>query len=326
MSEFATTKLRLALDWTPNANHAGFYLALKNGWYASAGIDLDIQPPSAEYTSDETPARRVVNGSAEFCIAPSESVISSWTSEAGKARPVCVAAILQNGTSAIVSLASSGITSAAQLDGKKYASYGGRFEMNIIQQMIKNAGGKGETIEVVPPKLQCFDEVLNGNCDATWIFMGWEGVQVRSKVDLNVMSLTDCGVPYGRAYSPCLIAHPDFLTEKQDILRRFLEVTSRGYIAASQNPAEAAAALLEVSQHSTLKVLGADFLVEAQTYLAEGNHILNAEGKWGVMEASRWVDWLNWLTDNKLLTARDGSVIAKDAVNVTDLFTNSFLP
>ena len=86
---------------------------------------------------------------------------------------MCVAAILQNDTTAIVSLASSGITSPAQLDGKKYAGYGARLEIKIIEQMIKNCGGKGVVTMVVPPKLKCFDEVLNGSCDAVWVYMGW---------------------------------------------------------------------------------------------------------------------------------------------------------
>lgn len=319
------TKIRLALDWTPNSNHAGFYLALKHGLYAEAGIELDIQPPSAAYSTEETPARRVVCGTADLCVAPSESIISCWTSDADKIRPVCVGALLQTSTSAIVSLTSSGITSPAQLDGKKYASYGGRFEMAIIRQMIKNAGGNGDVIEVIPPKLQCFDEVLNGNCDATWIFMGWEGIQVRSKVDLNIMSLTESGVPYGRSYSPCLIAHPSFLNEKADVLRSFLEVTSRGFLLASQNPIDAASSLME-TQHPSLTTLGDAFLVSAQQFLTDGGHYLDAAGRWGRMEEERWVDWTHWLCDNGLLTARDGHIITKEEINPRDLFTNDFLP
>jgi hypothetical protein len=46
--------------------------------------------------------------------------------------------------------------------------------MAIIRQMIKNAGGVGDVIEVNPPKLDCFDVVLNGEADSTWVFMGWE--------------------------------------------------------------------------------------------------------------------------------------------------------
>ena len=136
-------KLRLALDWTPNANHSGFYVALARGWYKEANIDLEIFSPSPEYESHETPARRIMNGDADICVAPSESLISCWTTDESKGpKPVCVATLLQASTSAIVTLKGSGISSLAQLDATKtYASYTGRFEMNIVRQMIKNAGG-----------------------------------------------------------------------------------------------------------------------------------------------------------------------------------------
>ena len=116
-----------------------------------------------------------MQGNNDLCIAPSESVISCWTSDAGRIKPIAIAALLQNDGSAIVTKASSGITDPSMLDGHTYASYDGRFEMNIVRQMIKNAGGKGEVIETIPKKLDCFDALLRGDVDSTWIFLAWEG-------------------------------------------------------------------------------------------------------------------------------------------------------
>ena len=36
--------VRLALDWTPNTNHTGFYVAAANGWYGDAGVDFRVLP------------------------------------------------------------------------------------------------------------------------------------------------------------------------------------------------------------------------------------------------------------------------------------------
>ena len=47
--------------------------------------------------------------------------------------------------------------------------------------MIKNAGGTDPCIEILPPKLDCFETVLKGECDATWICMGWEVGKVFKK-------------------------------------------------------------------------------------------------------------------------------------------------
>jgi len=317
--------LILALDWTPNTNHSGFYLGISKGWYAQAGIDLQIQPPSQAYTSSETPARRVVDGSADLCIAPSESVISSLTSDKGVFLKA-VATVLQEDTSAIVTRTDSGVDSPALLDGKQYASYGGRFEMAIIRQMIRNAGGDGNVIEVNPPKLDCFDVVLKGEADSTWVFMGWEGIQAdKNRVPLNVFPLKDSGVPYG--YTPILLAHPKYLekkTENYEILQKFMDISNKAFIYCSHHPEEAADALMNVSKHETLDVLGREFVIAAQKYISKNNCYLNSSGNWGYMEPSKWDSFVEWLFSNDCITARDGSVISK-SLNHTNLFTNEFL-
>lgn len=74
----------LALDWTPNINHVGFFVAAAKGYYSANGLQVRITSPhSDQYKS--TPAQRVANGSAQIAICPSESVISY-------ASQVCVAA------------------------------------------------------------------------------------------------------------------------------------------------------------------------------------------------------------------------------------------
>ncbi|GFR51920.1 hypothetical protein Agub_g14404, partial [Astrephomene gubernaculifera] len=101
------TIVNIALDWTPNTNHAGFYIAKQKGWYAEAGLDVRLVSPHVdEYKT--TPASRVADGSCMFGVTPSESVISAhtWGNAPGaKPKLVAVAAILQDSTSAIVTLA-----------------------------------------------------------------------------------------------------------------------------------------------------------------------------------------------------------------------------
>lgn len=51
---------------------------------------------------------------------------------------------------------------------------------------------------------------MKGEADATWVFMGWEGVDARIKgVELNVFQIASYGIPYG--YTPVLVALPQFL-------------------------------------------------------------------------------------------------------------------
>ncbi len=71
-----------------------------------------------------------------------------------------VAAILQDDTSAIVTLKSSGLDRPAKLDGRTYASYGARYEGRIVQRMIQNDGGAGDYKEIALPMLGIWETIL----------------------------------------------------------------------------------------------------------------------------------------------------------------------
>ena len=67
--------MRFALDWTPNTNHTGIYVALQKGWYAEQGLDVEILP----YSDANTPDTFVATGQAEFGISFEESVVTDRT-------------------------------------------------------------------------------------------------------------------------------------------------------------------------------------------------------------------------------------------------------
>ena len=48
------TKVKLALDWYPNANHTGLYIALEKGYFKDENIDLEIYTPSDPSTVLQT--------------------------------------------------------------------------------------------------------------------------------------------------------------------------------------------------------------------------------------------------------------------------------
>lgn len=314
-------KLKVALDWTPNSNHAGMYVALHEGLYAAEGLDVQILPPSAEYTMDETPARSLVNGRADLCVCPSESMISCLTSDkSAESLPLCVATLLQQDSSAIACKASLGITSPAQLSGRTYASYEGRFEMNIVNELVKGEG----VVETTPAKLQIFDKLLAGDDDAeaTWIFEAWEGIMAkRSGVALTSFPLKSSGVPYG--YSPCLLASRALCLE-DGILSRFLSATEKGYQISVADPERAADALL-ASNHPSLAPLGRDFLIESLTFLSEGQFFLDsASGQWGRMDPQRWQTFVSWLLEHRLVKRRGGEVVTALELDAERLYSNAF--
>jgi len=168
-------KLTLALDWTPNVNHIGFFIAKEKGYFQALGIDLDIIDPSEDNYA-VTPAKKIELGLADFALCPTESIISYQT----KKQPfdlVAIAAVLKEDLSAIAVTKASGIHQPKDLDSKTYSSYNARYEDGIVKEMIKNDGGQGLLNITYPEKLGIWEAVLKGNADATWVFLNWEGVQ-----------------------------------------------------------------------------------------------------------------------------------------------------
>ena len=102
--------LSVALDWSPNTNHIGFYVAKSNGWYCDAGLSVQLVSPHRDGYK-RTPASRVADGSCDYCVTPSESVVSAHTQPPGVHKPtlLAVATLQQRSTSAVVTLKSSGL-------------------------------------------------------------------------------------------------------------------------------------------------------------------------------------------------------------------------
>lgn len=306
--------IRLALDWTPNTNHTGFYVALANGLYQQAGLDVQISTPDAD-NYQTTPAKRVAQGEADLAIAPSESIISY---QLNGTPLVAVAAVLARDASAIVTLKQSGIDRPQKLDGKVYASYDARYEDEIIRQMIQNDGGRGQFVSHKPVRLGIWNALLTNEADATWIFLPWEGVEADLRgVELNQFLLDEYEIPYG--YSPVLAAHRDWANEHADALRRFLEATAAGFRFAVEDPDEAARLLLGTAKHPSLTDL--NFVEQSQQVIS--GYYLDGDGEWGHMHRNVWISFVNWLTRNHLLTDKDGEPVQQ--LNVNALFTNQFL-
>ncbi|MFD2570957.1 ABC transporter substrate-binding protein [Spirosoma soli] len=308
------TRIRLALDWTPNTNHTGFYVALAKGAYQKAGLDVEIILPD-EDNYQVTPAKRVAQGTADLAITPSESIISYQTNGVPL---VAIAAVLARDASAIVTLKQSGITRPQQLDGKVYASYSARYEDEIVRHMIQNDGGQGQFVAHKPARLDMWQTLLTNEADATWIFLPWEGVEADIRgIELHQFLLDDYEIPYG--YSPVLAAHSDWANENAEALRQFLEITAAGFKFAVKDPDEAARLLAETAKHPTLS--NRNFLEQSQQMVS--GYYLDGEGNWGFMHRTVWASFSSWLIRNELLKNTEGELIPQ--IDPETLFTNEYL-
>lgn len=303
--------IRLALDWTPNTNHTGFFVARAKGYYDEVGVKVEIRSPEKD-NYEKTPAKLVEEKAVELGIAPSESVISYQTLE-NKPKLRAVAAILQKDVSAIVSLSESEMQQMKDLDGKIYASYNARFEDHIVKAMVKKDGGKGQFTKSNPDKLGIWETLLNGKAEATWVFIPWEGIMAkRAGIRLNTFRLDDYDIPYG--YSPILLAHPETLELKNEIISKFLKATAKGFIFAQKNPEDAVKILAASGNQKELK--DEAFLLESQKSI--NPYYTNQSGKWGEMEEERWKTFSDWLKSQKLIREETLS-------NHKSLYTNKYL-
>ena len=127
--------VRFALDWVPNTNHTGIYVALANGWYEEAGVELQILPYGGV-----SPEALVANGRAEVGVSSTESVLGA----AAAGEPVVsVAAMLSTNTAALAVLEESGVTRPRELDGKVYAAFGAPWEAPAVAAVLDGAENSG---------------------------------------------------------------------------------------------------------------------------------------------------------------------------------------
>jgi len=292
----------LSLDWVPNTNHTGFYVALEKGWYAEEGLAVDIQVPS-----DASAAlKQVAAGNTPFGVSFEDEVT---VARSNGIPVVSIAAIVQHNTSAIASLKSSGITSAADFEGKTYASFGLPIERPLLQGLMQCAGADINKLAFVDVGYDTFPALVAGRADLIWIYEGWDGVQAKLKgIELNMVPFYgDCVPDY---YTPVIIAGENTLAEHPDLARRFLKATARGYEYAIAHPAEAADMLLKHSPESDPALVRASQEYLSAQYQADADH-------WGVQKPEVWRTFAAWMADNGLLT----TPIDADAA-----FSNDYLP
>ena len=241
------TEFNLALDWTPNINHIGFIVGKEKGFYENYNINLDIQSP-ADDNYKNSPAKKIELGIADFGLCPTESVLSFRT----KNNPFnlfAIGTIFQEDVSAIVVSKDSPVKRPKDLDGRSYASYGARYEDQIVKQLIKNDGGKGDIKISYPKRLGVWNTMKNNLYDSTWIFMNWEGIE---NPNLNFFRLNDYDIPY--SYSPLIVASEKLINGSKSGINDFLKATKQGYIYSMNNIQESTEILYNYLPNSDKKI------------------------------------------------------------------------
>ena len=105
--------VQVVLDWFPNTNHTGLYVALEQGYYAEEGLDVEIIQPGEGNTAEQL----VASGQVQFGVSYQESVTQA---RAQDIPIVSLAAVIQHNTSGFASLKEDGIVTVRDFEGKRY--------------------------------------------------------------------------------------------------------------------------------------------------------------------------------------------------------------
>jgi ABC-type nitrate/sulfonate/bicarbonate transport system substrate-binding protein len=304
------TTMRLALDWTPNTNHTGIYVALKQGWYRDEGINLQLLPYSASISPDVL----VSNGKADVGISSTEGIVA----DAAVNQPVVsIAAIIQHNTSALVALTSSGITRPSELSGKVYGGFGAPYESAVVGEIIKRDGGTGQ-FKNVTLDVDAMQALESHRIDFAWVFEGWEVIQAqRAGVKLNIFPITNYGV--ADYYTPNLIASPNEIKQKPDLLRKFMAATTKGYEYARSHPQEAAQMLLNATAPGTFPDPG--LVMASQQFLSP--RYADPGRKWGLQDAVAWHGYPQFIIATGGIDDSAGHPV--HSMDFDRLYTNQFL-
>ncbi|WP_369258244.1 ABC transporter substrate-binding protein [Streptomyces sp. R35] len=311
-SKNGTTQVTLALDWTPNTNHTGIYVAQQKGWFKDAGIDLKIVPYGS--TAPET---LVANHKADFGISYQEGVT---TARAAGQDITSVYAVTQK-TNVTVSVRADrdDITSPKDLDGKTYAGFGAPYEKALLQKVIQEDGGKGD-FKQITLNTSAYAALYAGKADFAMPMPTWEGLEAKlTGKPLKDFPLADYGFP--AIYSTLVASSGQYLKQNPEIAKKFLAVVDKGYEYAADHP-DQAAGLLIAANKSTLT--NTELVKESERLLAK-EYYRAADGSIGTQSAERWQAFADFEYKSGLLVDKNGKKLTK-APDASTFFTDAYLP
>lgn len=296
-------KVRIVLDWTPNTNHTGLYVAQANGYFDAAGVDVEImQPPEGSTTS------LIGSGGAEFGISFQDTLAPAFASK--NPMPVTtVATIIQHNTSGLISLKKTGIDTPAKLAGHSYATWDSPIELAIIKKIVDDDGGNYDDVKLIPNTVTDVVTALQTDIESVWVYYAWDGIATQvAGLDTNYLNFADYGKELDY-YNPVIIANNDYLKNNPEQAKKILNAIKQGYEFAIENPDEAADILLEAVPELDEKLVKASQNWLAGQYKAEVS-------EWGYIDPARWNAFYAWLFKNGLI---------EQEIPAGTGFTNEFL-
>jgi ABC-type nitrate/sulfonate/bicarbonate transport system substrate-binding protein len=296
------TNVKVVLDWTPNTNHTGLYVAKDQGYFEQEGLNVEIVQPG------EGGAEAIVaSGSAEFGVSVQENITQARLQGVPI---VSIGAIIQHNTSGFASPVAKNIKSPKDFEGKTYGGYGAPSEKAVIDSLMQTEKADINKVKIVNIGEADYFTAVKRDIDFAWIYYAWTGVDAELRNEpLNMIYLTKFSDKLDY-YTPVLATNEKMIKEKPEVVKAFMAAVSKGYQYAIDKPEDAANILLKAAPDLDKKLV-----VASQKWLS--TRYKDDAPRWGEQKREVWDNYATWMLDHKLLEKK---------LDVDTAFTNEFLP
>jgi putative hydroxymethylpyrimidine transport system substrate-binding protein len=297
-------KLTLDLDFYPNPDHAGIYMAQEEGFFKEAGLEVAIDSP----TDPSAPLKDVASGRADLAVTYEPEVVLAH--EKGL-DVVAVAALVNQPLTSLIWLQKSGIKGVADLKGKTVSNAGISYQEAFLTTILRRAKVPASTVKSVNVGFGLIPSLVSGSADAMLGgYSNVEGVDLRERGWNPVITpVNELGVP---TYNELVfVARRSTLEAEGEKIRLFIRALQRGTEAAVANPKAASAAILAANSSLEPKLTEAE--IAATLPLLENTP---AGKPYGYMDPKEWEAFAGWMRDEELISALP---------KASELLTNNYL-
>lgn len=295
-------KVSIVLDWTPNTNHTGIYVAKEKGYFKKHGLDVEILLPG-EAGADQL----VASGKAEFGVSYQEGITQARIQGIPL---VSLAAVIQHNTSGFASPKAKNIVSPKDFAGKTYGGWGSPIEKEVISSLMKQENADVEKVKIVNMGNSDFFTAVKRDIDFAWIYYGWTGVEAELRNEpINMVYLTDYSKKLDY-YTPVISTNEKMVKNDPETIKAFMEALTEGYQFSIDHPSESADILIKA-----VPDLDKELVKKSQEWLSPKYQ--DDADRWGEQKLEVWKNYSEWMFENGLL---EKELDAKKA------FTNEFLP
>jgi putative hydroxymethylpyrimidine transport system substrate-binding protein len=237
----------LLLDFTPNAVHAGLYLATQRAYDSAEGVRLRIRKPSAS-----TDALKLLQGGrADMAILDIHDL--GLAREKGRDL-VGVMAVVQRPLAAV--LAQPSIRTPRDLEGRRAGVTGLPSDSAVLRSVVQGAGGDPDRVRETTIGFEAVKALLAKRVDAATAFWNVEGVALRrQRPGIREFRVDDFGAP---AYPELvLVVTRETLDDRRDVVRAAIRALQRGYNETQVDPESAVSAMLAAERGLDREALAA---------------------------------------------------------------------